>query len=133
MRTRVLRVGVDDLPLPGMVDGRGEVRAVVRPGVQARYRSLHYLVLRPKARTVPHQHNDAEAVYYVVQGTGCIEDLSDRYVHSVSAGSFVLIAASTRYSIVAGELRTMICVGGPCPPDPLLYQTIYSKTPEVPS
>jgi uncharacterized RmlC-like cupin family protein len=121
MKTQVLRVGRDDLSLP-LVDGPdGEVRAVVWPGMGARHRSMHYVTLPAGARTVPHRHAASEAVYYVVRGHGAIEDLDLARHHAIGPGSFVLITPRTGYRIAAAADSELVCVGGPCPPDPALY------------
>jgi len=121
MKAHVLRVGLDDLSLP-LVDGPdGEVRAVIWPGMGARHRSMHYMTLPAGTRTVPHHHPASEAVYYVVRGQGEIEDLVLGSRYAVGPGSFVLITPSTGYRIAAAADTELVCVGGPCPPDPQLY------------
>lgn len=121
MKTQVRHVGRDGLSLP-LVDGPdGDVRAVIWPGMGARHRSMHHVRLPAGARTVPHQHASAEAVYYIVQGRGIIEDLDLGRRHTVGAGAFVLITPRSRYRIAAAADSELVCVGGPCPPDPELY------------
>jgi mannose-6-phosphate isomerase-like protein (cupin superfamily) len=121
MKTQVLCVGRDGLPLP-LVDGPdGDVRAVIWPGMGARHRSMHHVRLPAGARTVPHQHAGAEAVYYIVRGRGAVEDLDQGRQHAVGAGAFVLITPRSRYRITAAHDSELVCVGGPCPPDPGLY------------
>ena len=121
MKVQVLRVDRDYVPLP-LVDGpAGEVRAVVWPGMAARHRSMHYVALPAGARTLPHGHPASEAVYYIVSGHGTVEDLDLGSQHAVGPGSFVLITPRTCYRIAAAADSGLVCVGGPCPPDPLLY------------
>ena len=120
MKTQVLRSNRDFVALP-LVDGPGEARAVVWPGMGARHRSMHYIALGAGARTVPQRHPDSEAVYYVINGEGAIVDLDAGTTHAVHAGSVVFMTAGTRYRIAAARAGAMTCVGGPCPPDPALY------------
>ncbi|MDR7417304.1 MAG: cupin domain-containing protein [Armatimonadota bacterium] len=120
MKTQVLRADHDFVALP-LVEGRGEVRAIIWPGMAARHRSLHYLSLAAGARTVPHRHPNSEAVYYVISGTGAVHDLDAEAAYAVRAGSVVLMTAGTRYRIAAAPDAALVCIGGPCPPDPALY------------
>ena len=120
MKVQILRVDRDYVLLP-LADGPGEVRAVVWPGVQARHRSMHYLALPEGARTVPQRHAGSEAVYYVIRGEGRFEDLDAGSSHAVGPGSVVLITPRNGYRIAAAPTSELICIGGPCPPDPALY------------
>lgn len=122
MKTQVLRADRDFVPLP-LIDGAGEARALVWPGMGARHRSMHYLALAAGARTVPHRHPGSEAVYYVISGGGAVHDLDSDVVHPVRAGSVVLTTPGTRYRITASDTG-LLCVGGPCPPDPVLYASM---------
>lgn len=118
---RVLRADREFRPLP-LVEGPGEARAIVHPGVGAQHRSMHYLALAPGARTVAQQHPASEAVYYVVRGEGAVEDLDAGAAHPVGAGQVVLITPASRYRLRAAAGSEIVLVGGPCPPDPALYE-----------
>jgi quercetin dioxygenase-like cupin family protein len=119
MTTRVLRVDRDFVTLP-LVDGpSGEARAIVWPGMGARHRSMHHIRLPAGAATVPQRH-PSEAVYYVIGGTGTVEDLDAGASHALRAGAFAHITPNSRYRFVAGGAE-LVCVGGPCPPDSTLY------------
>ena len=111
---RVLRVDRDSVPLRG----RGEIRAVVWPGMGARYRTMHYVRLAAGETSAEWRH-PAEAVYYVLSGSGWFEDRTAKARHEVSAGLIVHVDSGTAYAMAAREPLT--CVGGPCPPDPALY------------
>jgi len=137
MRVQVLRADRDYVVLP-LVEGKGEVRAVVWPGVSARHRSMHYITLAAGGCTVPHRHPDSEAVYYVISGEGAIADLDAGASHPVRPGSVVLVTPGSRYRIAAAAHSQLICVGGPCPPDPALYAAVTDQpqratSPEAPS
>jgi quercetin dioxygenase-like cupin family protein len=123
MKTRVLRSDRDFVALP-LVEGGGEVRAIIWPGMAARHRSMHYIALAAGARTMPHRHPDSEAVYYMISGEGAVLDLDTGATHAVHPGSVVLMTPGTRYQIAAAPTAAMTCVGGPCPPDPALYASI---------
>ncbi len=111
---QVLRMGTDDVPIPGC----DELRAVVWPGMGAQHRSMHYLRLEPGETSHTWRH-PGEAVYYVVRGAGWFEDRAEGQRHEVRAGLIVHVDAGTSYAVTAREALT--CVGGPCPPDPSLY------------
>lgn len=121
MRIQVRRLHLDDVTLPLTEGGAGTVRALVWPGMGARHRTMHHVTLQAGARTVPHHHAASEAVYYVLRGHGAVEDLNLDTQHVVGPGSFVLITPGTGYRIAAAADRELVCVGGPCPPDPRLY------------
>ncbi len=123
MKVQVLRADRDSVTLP-LTEGGGEARAVVWPGVGARHRSMHYIVLPAGSRTVPHRHRASEAVYYVIRGEGAVEDLDSGSSHPVHAGSVALITPANAYRIVAAAHGDLTCVGGPCPPDTALYAGI---------
>ena len=132
MKTQVLAVDRDFILLP-LVDGpSGEVRAVVWPGMGAQHRSMHHIRLPARAATFVHRH-PSEAVYYAIRGTGAIEDLDAGTSHALRAGAFAHISPDLRYRIVAGDAE-LVCVGGPCPPDPAIYPKGSRRTraPETP-
>ncbi|MGH2361437.1 MAG: cupin domain-containing protein [bacterium] len=123
MKTQVLRSDRDFVSLP-LVEGGGEMRAVIWPGMGARHRSMHYVTLAAGGQTVPHRHPDSEAVYYVISGQGVFLDLDTGTTYPVHPGSVVLMTPGTHYQITAASAAVMVCVGGPCPPDPALYASI---------
>jgi quercetin dioxygenase-like cupin family protein len=107
-------------PLLPIVDGAGSARAVVWPGMGARHRSLHRLTLDEGARTVELSH-PAEAVYYLVAGTASALDRSSGERHELEAGAMIHVEPGTPYVLAAGDAGAEL-VGGPCPPDPDLYE-----------
>jgi hypothetical protein len=64
-----------------------------------------------------------EAVYYVISGEVDIEDLDDLARHRVGPGGMFLVDPGTRYRIAAGSDGSEL-VGGPCPADPALYDSM---------
>lgn len=114
---QVLRVDSDYLPIPGC----RELRAVVWPGMGAQHRSMHYLRLESGETSHTWRH-PGEAVYYVVLGSGWFEDRAAGQRHEVRAGLIVHMDAGTSYAVTARE--ALVCVGGPCPPDPALYADV---------
>lgn len=116
-------VDVDDsCPLLPLVEGRGSARAVIWPGVGAKQRSMHLFSLAEEASTVQMTHA-SEATYYVIDGAALATDASDGSVQEAETGAMIFIEPYTPYSIAArnGAVRF---VGGPCPPDPALYERI---------
>ncbi len=105
-----------------LVEGTGEARAVVWPGVGATMRSFHRISMANGARTVELTH-PMEAVYYVISGTAAALDLSDGTRHALTAGSFAHVEPATPYVIKAGSGGAEI-IGGPCPPDRAIYEHV---------
>ncbi len=102
-----------------LVDGGGSAWAVLWPGMGARHRSFHRITLAPHARTVEQCH-PMEAVYYVNAGTAVVTDAGDGSRHKVGEGAMVHVEPGTSYTFEAGPQGGEL-LGGPCPPDPLLY------------
>lgn len=110
----------DGCPLLPLVDGEGEARAVIWPGVGASLRSMHLIELAPGAKTVPMRH-PMEAVYYVIEGRAVATDLTDNSGQAIGIGSMIFVEPETEYVIAADGQRVRF-VGGPCPPDFDLYR-----------
>ena len=105
-----------------IVDGDGEARAVVWPGMGARARSLHHLWLGAGARTVALAH-PCEAVYYVVDGAGSVTDANGGETQTLRVGSMFHVDPGTPYVAEAGAAG-MELVGGPAPADPAQYAAL---------
>lgn len=103
----------------GLINGVGSARAIVWPGMGARYRTMHHLTLGPRASTVDQEH-PGEAVYTVLDGTATVSDRAGGETETLIAGAMVHLEPHTRYSFDAGENGAVI-LGGPCPPDVDLY------------
>jgi mannose-6-phosphate isomerase-like protein (cupin superfamily) len=103
----------------GIVRGAGSCTPLIWPGVGARHRSMHLLVLGPASSTIPMRH-PSEAAYYVIEGQAQVEDHDDGTTQALLTGSMFHVGAGTAYVIAAvGEGATIL--GGPCPPDPAMY------------
>jgi mannose-6-phosphate isomerase-like protein (cupin superfamily) len=109
--------GGPELPI---IDGAGEARAIVWPGMGARTRSLHRIRLGEDAATVELSH-PSDAVYYVADGTGSVEDLGLGERQDLVLGAMFHIDAGTRYVIHAGDTGLQV-IGGPSPADDSLYE-----------
>ena len=112
---------VDPGPELPLVAGAGEARAVIWPGTGATLRSMQRISLGGGSRTHELVH-PSEAVYYVIAGSGRVSEPGGQ-AQEVLEGSMVLVEARTPYSFVAGRSGAEL-VGGPCPPDPALYEGI---------
>ncbi len=110
----------DSCPRLPIVDGEGEARAVVWPGVGAHLRSIHRISLAPGSRTVRQQH-PMEAVYYVMSGSATVHDDETQTSEAVREGSMTLVDPGTPYRFVADGDGVEL-VGGPCPADPSMYE-----------
>jgi quercetin dioxygenase-like cupin family protein len=109
-------------PRLDIVAGGGTAEAVVWPGMGAELRSMHLIRLAAGARTTDLAH-PSEAAYYVIAGDGGVADLDRDVEFKLTAGSMVHADAGDRYRFQAGTAGLDV-VGGPCPPDPALYESI---------
>lgn len=110
----------DHCPSLPLIEGKGDARAVVWPGIGAQMRSVHVIELGPGAHTKPQRH-PMEAVYYVIEGDAVALDDSDGSRQAAVAGSMIFVEPDTPYEIHADGAAVKM-VGGPCPPDPTLYE-----------
>lgn len=109
-------------PLLPIVEGGGEARAVVWPGVGAEYRSMHRISLPPGGRTIEFNH-PMEAVSYVISGEGAANDAATLAEHLLVEGAMIHVEPGTAYRFRAGSAGIEL-LGGPCPYDPALYATL---------
>lgn len=107
-------------PALPLVEGEGEARAVIWPGVGAALRSMHVILLGPGSRTIEMQH-PMEAVYYVRSGTVTACDFADDSGQEAETGSMIFVEPETAYRLSADEGSAEL-LGGPCPPDLALYE-----------
>jgi quercetin dioxygenase-like cupin family protein len=91
---------------------------VIWPGLGAQCRSLHRVSLAPGGATVRLRH-PGEAVYYVLAGTGIVEDPPGETLPLIE-GSMVHVAPEREYRFKA-QNGGLELIGGPCPADPALY------------
>lgn len=80
---------------------------------------MHRISLEPGGSTIALSH-PMEAVYYLIAGSAVVEDLEQRTRNDLVQGSMFLVDPGTPYRVVAADTAAEI-VGGPCPPDPSLY------------
>ncbi len=119
-RVQVVRGSGNSVSLPLVASG-GEAVAVVWPGVGSQHRSLHRVLLHPAGYTVDLRH-PSESVYYVRSGSATVVDADSGEQQSLVEGSMVHVDPSTAHRFEAGASGAEI-VGGPCPPDPSIYET----------
>lgn len=118
-RVQVVRGAAGSVTLPLVASG-GEAVAVVWPGVGSKHRSLHRLVLQAGGCTIDLRH-PSESVYYVRSGGATVVDVDSGEQQSLVEGSMVHVDPSTAHRFEAGAEGAEI-VGGPCPPDPSIYE-----------
>jgi mannose-6-phosphate isomerase-like protein (cupin superfamily) len=118
--TEILVLDAASGPELNIVEREGTARAVAWPGVGAHLRAVHRIRLSAHGATVEMRH-PSEAVYYVLDGDGAVEDRSDGTRVPLERGSVIHVDADTAYRISAagGGLDLM---GGPAPADPALYE-----------
>jgi mannose-6-phosphate isomerase-like protein (cupin superfamily) len=110
-----------DGPLLPILDGPGEVRAVIWPGMGATHRSIHRYRIEPGAGTIPLQH-PGEAVFFVREGEGEVEEPDSGDVHPLRASEIVHVGPGTRYRFRCTGPVPLVLLGGPAPPDPAMYE-----------
>ncbi len=116
---RVLDSG-DACPTLPIIEQGGSARAVVWPGVGALHRSMHVIRLDANAATTPLSH-PSDAVYHLCEGTATAADPEGGDSFDIEVGAMLHIDAGTTYRIEAGGEGALL-VGGPCPPDPAMYE-----------
>ncbi|MBM4765032.1 ectoine synthase [Bacillus sp. B15-48] len=98
-------------------------RAVVWPGMGSIYRTMNYIEINASHKTKELYHPDGEAAYFIRQGTGKVVDKESGEEFEINKGKMILLDAGTRYVLEAGTGTTLVCIGGPCPPDENLYNS----------
>ena len=121
---RVLDSGEACPELP-IVEQGGSARAVVWPGVGALHRTMHLVRLDGNGRTKPLSH-PSDAVYHLCEGSVTAADPDSGESFAIGVGAMLHIDAGTTYRIEAGTDGALL-VGGPCPPDPALYEHLEAE------
>ena len=122
---RVLDSGESCPRLP-LVEGEGDARAVAWPGVGSKLRSMTLIELAGGGSTIPLRH-EMEAVYYIISGTGSVNDPDLGESQAIIEGSVVHVDPGTAYQFVS-DAAGLKLIGGPCPPDPALYQHLTTAS-----
>jgi mannose-6-phosphate isomerase-like protein (cupin superfamily) len=103
-----------------IVDGIGNAKVVVWPGMGAQYRTFQIITLGQHAKTVELCHPKSDAAYYVFKGQGKVVDIASGASQELGEGGMVHIDANDRYQFLASSSGMRI-LGGPCPADLSLY------------
>ena len=106
---KILRGGV---PL-GIVRRGGAAEAIAAPATGSHHRAMHRIRLEPGGETATMRH-PVEAVYFVAEGDGAVGG------QPLEARRMVYVPRRTSYAFTAETAMTIY--GGPCPPDPALYE-----------
>lgn len=114
--------GCPEIPL---VEGEGNAKVVIWPGSGAEFRTFQVISLGERAQTVRLSH-PSDAVYYVVEGSGCVMGEEAPGEARLVEGAMVHIDAGDFYRFRADE-SGLILLGGPCPADPSLYSSIERR------
>ncbi len=121
MSIKILDPEVDYVELPLVEGGEGVAKAIIWPGMGAKYGSMNYFVMPPGEKNVLHSHKEEEDMFYVVQGSGYILD-GDKNKHTFKKGDFVYVTPGEPHAVVSEGPEDFISVGGPTPPDEELYK-----------
>jgi mannose-6-phosphate isomerase-like protein (cupin superfamily) len=108
-----------------IVDGVGNAKVVIWPGMGARCRTFQMIVLGDNSKTMRLRHPTSDAAYYVIKGQGRIVDVGTGHSQELDEGGMVHIDANDQYQFVAGA-SGMELLGGPCPADASLYASLKS-------
>jgi mannose-6-phosphate isomerase-like protein (cupin superfamily) len=108
-----------------IVDGVGNAKVVIWPGMGARYRTFQVINLGENSRTIQLCHPESDAAYFVLKGQGMVLDVSTGQSQELGEGGMVHIDARDHYQFVAG-VSGMELLGGPCPADASLYASLKS-------
>jgi len=116
---RILDVDKDYVEIP-LLKGTGKARAIVHPGMGAKYASLNYVVMDPGEQNIMHVHPKSDDVIYIIQGEGVVEDGDGNEV-SFKQGDVIFIPAGVWHAVKARGDKQYIIVGGPQPPDLAMF------------
>jgi mannose-6-phosphate isomerase-like protein (cupin superfamily) len=106
-----------------IVEGVGNAKVVIWPGMGARYRTFQVINLGKNSKTIQLCHPEADAAYYVLKGQGSVLDVNTGQSQELGEGGMVHIDAKDHYQFVA-SVSGMELLGGPCPADSSLYATL---------
>jgi quercetin dioxygenase-like cupin family protein len=104
-----------------IVECDGLAVALAWPGTGSLFRGMHRIDLAPGGRTKRLRH-PGEAAYTVSSGAMEVEGLSGEA--RAEAPAVLFVPAATEYAFASTNGATIF--GGPCPPDPALYEDAYA-------
>jgi len=119
MAIRILKLNKDYVLIP-LIKG-GMAKAIIWPGMGAKFASMHYVEMKPGEENILHMHEYSEDVFYVVQGRGVVVDGNTGKEYPFEKGNFVYVEPGTIHAVKSFGPENFISVGGPAPPDTDLY------------
>lgn len=122
MNIKVINPEKEYVKLP-YTQGKGIAKAVIWPGMGAKHGSMHYFLMEPGAKNVPHRHPVSEDMFYVLQGSGVIVDYDQNIEHPFTRGNFIYVPAGVNHAVHSEGPDDYISVGGPCPIDHAMYKS----------
>jgi len=120
MTVKILNPDKDFVEIP-LIKG-GMAKAIIWPGMGAKHGTMHYFVMKPGEENVHHVHDEAEDMFYIVQGKGVIVDGNNGKEHPFQKGDFVYVSPGTPHAAKSFGPEDYISVGGPTPPDLSIYK-----------
>jgi mannose-6-phosphate isomerase-like protein (cupin superfamily) len=108
-----------------IIEGGGNAKVALWPGNGALYRSFQVIDLSPGSATIALSHA-SDCVYYVIEGQGAIIDAASLEEVPLTEGAMVHIDRGDGYRLKAAPSQGLKLLGGPCPPDPALYDYIQA-------
>ena len=119
MAIKILKIERDFVEIP-LIKG-GMAKAIIWPGMGAKYGSMHYFRMAPGQENVLHSHETEEDMFYIVQGSGVVLDGNTGIEHPFVQGNFVFVEPKTLHAVKAFGTEDYISVGGPTPADMNIY------------
>ncbi len=120
---RILDVNKDYVEVPLLKSGK-KAKAIVHPGMGAKYGALNYVVMEPGDENILHVHPNSDDVIYIIQGEGVVVD-GDGNESNFKQGDVIFIPAGTFHAVKARGSQTYIAVGGPQPPDLAMFNRAW--------
>lgn len=123
MKIRRLDVNKDYKEL-SILDGKGVARAIIYPGMGAKYASLNYFVMKPGSKNTAHVHARSEDVIYVIQGQGIIKETETGNELRFKKGDILFIPEGVYHQVIPDGDEDYIGIGGPQPVDDSIFKDL---------
>jgi quercetin dioxygenase-like cupin family protein len=114
MGIHVFHIDRPDLLMPIIAR---DARLVVWPGRGSQVANMNYDDMQPGERNVPHNHAGSEDTLYVIDGSGTVEDLTNRVEIPFEAPCVVHVPVGLWHAVSANRGSRIESVGGPSPTD----------------
>ncbi|HYE81407.1 MAG TPA: cupin domain-containing protein [Clostridia bacterium] len=97
-------------------------KALVWPGMGSKFTTVNYFEMEPGDENVPHVHWQSEDSFYILSGEAYVVDLDTGEEQHIYPGCQVFVEPGTWHTVRVVGNSTYSSIGGPCPPDPEMFQ-----------